>query len=184
VQAPPLPHQTQPDEQQQQQQQHGAAAAAAPAREAQHTAHGSAAAAAADEQAPEQQQQQQQQQQQVSQYSLGLELLGEAAGLLPHDGPMSAAAAAAATMHSQSHHHLQQQHQHQHQGLYTPSAAAARPRVPSASGRKEGSGRQARASLNQLMYEGSKYGEPSLPIITKPDGVACQVRCCCVELLG
>jgi hypothetical protein len=93
-------------------------------------------------------------------------------------------------MHSQSQHHLQQhhlQHQHHHhsQALYmSPGAAAARPRGTSASGRKDGSGRQARASLNELMYEGSGYGEPSLPIITKPDGVACQVRVASAQHTG
>jgi hypothetical protein len=196
----PLQQQAHPDEQphqqqQQQQQQAHEAAAAAPAGQPDELTYGSGAAAAADEQAVQeqpQQQQQQQQQQQVPQYSLGLELLGEAADLLPQDGsgPASvaaaaAAAAAAAVMHTQSHHHLQQhhlQHQHQHhhqnQALYMPgaAAAAARPRGTSASGRKDGSGRQARVSLNQLMYEGTGYGESSLPIITKPDGAACQVR--------
>jgi hypothetical protein len=181
--APPLQQQAQPDDQQQQQ-SHAAAAAMLAGQPEALGMYRSGAAAAADQQAV--QEQQQQQQQQVPQYSLGLELLGEAADLLPQDGPVSfvaaAAAAAAAAMHSQSQHHLQHQHQHHHhsQALYMPgaaaAAAAARPRGTSASGRKDGSGRQARASLNQLMYEGSGYGEPSLPIITKPDGVACQVR--------
>ncbi|WIA39779.1 hypothetical protein OEZ86_005834 [Tetradesmus obliquus] len=68
--------------------------------------------------------------------------------------------------------------------MYLPGAAAAtpRPRVPSGSGRKDGSGRQARVSLNQLMLEGSKYGEPSMPMLTKPDGVACQVPGCHANL--
>eukprot|EP00883_Tetradesmus_obliquus_P001842 jgi/Sobl393_1/1193/SZX71361.1 len=189
---PPPQQQVQPDhhqqQQQQQQQQYGTVPAAAFGGEGQGPEHGAAAAAAAGDAQPaeQQQQQQQQQQEQVPQFSLGLELLGEAAGLLPQDGPMSAAAAAAtaaATMHPHAQHHLQQQ-QHPHQGMYLPGAAAAtpRPRVPSGSGRKDGSGRQARVSLNQLMLEGSKYGEPSMPMLTKPDGVACQVPGCHANL--
>ncbi|WIA19503.1 hypothetical protein OEZ85_004114 [Tetradesmus obliquus] len=71
-------------------------------------------------------------------------------------------------------------------GSNAPAAAGSRElgaSSPSAgSGRKDGSGRQARVSLNQLMLEGSKYGEPSMPMLTKPDGVACQVPGCHANL--